>query len=320
MYVPAGQTGFPRLTTSSLTIRGSKYYFRRIRTTTIAELPVLLFNANVTSAVVPPFKSPAPPGVLMQHFSPAEVPHNMRAALDHNQSINSADQFAVLIADAHAVVREGMRRILEVEAGMRVVATIATPEAVVELVQRRRPDLLLVDSSIFLSMHVLQQVSAIASTAVVLFTERLRRDEALFAVRLGVRGIVGKDTPVASVVQCIRRVLAGEHWIERELLAEAVRVPSSESNRFDLSDRELEIIGNIVSGACNKEIAQRLGISDLTVKRHLTNVYNKVGVTGRLELALFALANNLAHNRNLISAVASPTSGKPVLRDSAWPS
>src|SRR5437762_1049882 len=104
--------------------------------------------------------------------------------------------------------------------------------------------------------------------------------------QLGVRGIVRKDAPVETVVQCIRRVLAGEHWIERELLAEAVRVPQPQANQFDLSSREVEIIANIVSGACNKEIAQRLGISDLTVKRHLTNVYNKVGVSGRLELAL----------------------------------
>src|SRR5205823_2098106 len=241
----------------------------------------------------------------MEYMDPSVNLHGRQASGRRGSSSDLADQLGVMIADRHSVVRDGMRRILDLDPGPRVVATVANSEAVAESVRSQRPHLLLIDSDLFFLMHILQQISTVADTAVVLFTTKLSHDEALLAVRLGVRGIVRKDAPVETVVQCIRRVLAGEHWIERELLAEAVRVPQPQANQFDLSSRELEIIANIVSGACNKEIAQRLGISDLTVKRHLTNVYNKVGVSGRLELALFALAHNLAHARKPAAGISS---------------
>jgi len=240
----------------------------------------------------------------MEYTSPS-LSRETPLAVNCGKRSEVAHLFRIVVADAHSVIRDGMRRLLDREPSMRVVATAATAATVVEVVRNLRPDLLLFDSSMSgnFSLDILQQVSEISGIAVVLFTANLSREEALLAVRLGIRGILSKDAPVDIVLQCIRRVLMGEHWIERQLLAEAVRVPLPQANDFDLSSREVEIIRSIVSGACNKDIAQRLDISDLTVKRHLTNIYSKIGVTGRLELALFALAHNLAQMHKSVPTV-----------------
>jgi DNA-binding NarL/FixJ family response regulator len=254
----------------------------------------------------------------MQYSRRSTYPHGTDDTINRETTSQASGAYTIVIADPHAVIRDGMQRLLDSELGLRVIATVANSETVVDLVRRFRPDLLLFDFGMFSALHILQQVSTIADTAVVLFTADLHHDEAVLAVRLGVRGILSKDAPVETVVQCIGRVLAGEHWIERELLAEAARESSPNDSHFDLSVRELEIIRSIVmTGACNKEVAQRLGISDLTVKRHLTNIYNKTGVTGRLELALFALANNLACLRKPAATVVPAA---PSLLASSLPS
>jgi len=142
-------------------------------------------------------------------------------------------------------------------------------------------------------------------TAIVLFTSEITHEDAIAAVQLGVRGILSKDAPIELLLRCLQRVLGGDHWLDRQLLADAVHACAPAEKSFGLTIRELDIITVIVSGACNKEIAQRLNISDLTVKRHLTNIYGKVGVTGRLELALFSLAHNLGSIRKPASGVPS---------------
>ncbi len=168
----------------------------------------------------------------------------------------SPEASRIIVADSHTIVRDGLRRILQLEPGLRVVGEAATGQTAVELVRRLQPDLLLLGFSL--------------------------------------RGLSGLD---------VVRALGGD--ADRQLLADAVHACAPAEKSFGLTIRELDIITVIVSGACNKEIAQRLNISDLTVKRHLTNIYGKVGVTGRLELALFSLAHNLGSIRKPASGVPS---------------
>jgi DNA-binding NarL/FixJ family response regulator len=119
------------------------------------------------------------------------------------------------------------------------------------------------------------------------------RQQLIEAVRMQVHGIISKDEPIDRLLKAVRTVAAGQYWINRELLAEAVRPKEQRRMKFGLSPRELEIISTVASGASNKELAQKLAISELTVKRHLTNIFQKVGVTSRLELALFAITNEI---------------------------
>ena len=218
------------------------------------------------------------------------------------------DVARIVVADTHTIVRDGLRRILELEPGLHVVGEAGSGHVAIEIVRALQPDLLLLDIRLpgLPSLDVVRALGASAkATAVVLFTSDLRREDAIAAVQLGVRGIVSKDAPVELLLRCIRLVLSGDHWLERQLLADAVRISAREDKSFGLSPRELDIVAAIVSGACNKEVAQKLNISELTVKRHLTNIYEKAGVSGRLELALFALSHNLGCCRKLMAAAVT---------------
>ena len=125
--------------------------------------------------------------------------------------------------------------------------------------------------------------------------------EELEALQLGARGVVLKDAAVEHLSACIRAVMQGQYWLEgrpvqnlvqvlRDLTAQTAPAPRK---TFGLTARELEVVGLITEGCTNKDIAKTFGISEETVKRHLTNIFNKLGVGNRLELALFALNHNL---------------------------
>ena len=255
----------------------------------------------------------------MSYWAGSDDVHSFAKPLaSGNDVCGGADVSRIVVADAHAIVRDGVTQILELESELRVIAASGHGQATVDLVRTLRPDLLLLDFHLpgVSGTDVVRQLSSITHTRIVLFTADLARHEAVAAIRLGVRGILSKDAPVGVLLQCIRRVLAGELWIERNLLAEAARVPAAQQESFDLSSRGQEIIAAIVSGDCNKQIAQKLDISDLTVKRHLTNIFNKVGVSGRLELALFALAHNVGGIREPLS---TPVASGAAMRSSALP-
>jgi two-component system, NarL family, nitrate/nitrite response regulator NarL len=102
---------------------------------------------------------------------------------------------------------------------------------------------------------------------------------------------------VEALLKAIRCVAAGEYWIERDLLASAVQHQPLPLEQFGLTDRELDVVAEITAGLNNKDIANKLGISELTVKRHLTNIFDKLGFASRLELALFAVSHNLPTRR-----------------------
>jgi DNA-binding NarL/FixJ family response regulator len=123
------------------------------------------------------------------------------------------------------------------------------------------------------------------------------------AIQLGARGVILKESATQLLLQCIRAVKTGRYWIGHQMvsdLVEALRdvLPTLHEHRpqnnFSITPREMEIIEAIVSGCANKEIAQKFSISEQTVKHHLTNIFDKLGVSNRLELALFAVNHHLA--------------------------
>ncbi len=126
------------------------------------------------------------------------------------------------------------------------------------------------------------------------------------ALQLGVRGIVLKDSATRLLYKCIRSVIAGEYWVGHERVSElvhALRQLTTSATRTTtpvkmLTRRELQIVGGIVQGATNRDIAQKFGMSEQTVKNHLSNIFDKVGVSNRLELALFAVHHQLAEDRS----------------------
>jgi DNA-binding NarL/FixJ family response regulator len=149
-------------------------------------------------------------------------------------------------------------------------------------------------------LWVVEQINARRiETRVVLLTAHLDETRLLEAVRLGVAGVVLKEMAPRLLVECVRKVHAGEKWLEKQSVARAMdRVAKRESDLQQLSriltPRELEIVRLVAEGLRNREIAERLTITEGTVKIHLHNIYEKLGVSGRPQLILFATRQGLS--------------------------
>jgi two-component system nitrate/nitrite response regulator NarL len=204
----------------------------------------------------------------------------------------------IAIAEDHPVVRDGLRRILETESDFKVIGEAADGIEATRLVRDLKPAVLLLD--LFMpnasGFDVLRQCEG-TDTRFLILTAGNKKSDLLEAVRCQAHGILTKDAPVDTLLKAIRCVAAGEYFIERDLLANAAQQQPPTLERFGLTSRELDVVAEVASGSNNRDIASKLGISELTVKRHLTNIFDKVGVCSRLELALFAVSHDLASRR-----------------------
>jgi DNA-binding NarL/FixJ family response regulator len=214
----------------------------------------------------------------------------------------------VVIADDHPIFRDGLRRLLEAEPGFVVAGEAATPGQAVEAVRRFTPDVLLLDLAMpggggLAALRALAAEGLSRQTRTILLTAAIERLEQVAAAALGVRGIIMKESATALLIACMRAVVAGEAWLGTERvsdLAAAVQRrggPRSPLPAATLTPRELDIVAALVDGASNREIAARFEISLQTVKNHLSTIFDKLGVSTRLELALHVLQHNLLASR-----------------------
>jgi len=210
----------------------------------------------------------------------------------------------VLIADDHPVVRVGLRNMLLSDSQLQVVAEARDGAEALVLVKRFQPEILLLDLAMpnMPGMEALRELTTHETqTRTIVLTGKIEKQEILEALQLGARGVVLKDAAVEHLAACIRSVMQGQYWLDgrpvqnlvqvlRELTAQTTPPPRK---TYGLTGRELEVVTLITEGCTNRDIASAFGISEETVKRHLTNIFNKLGVGNRLELALFALNHDL---------------------------
>lgn len=197
----------------------------------------------------------------------------------------------LVIADDHPIVLNGLDELFRLQPDFRVVARCTDGDATLEAVRRHRPSVLVLDVRMpgKDGLAVLRQLKEeTLPTRVVLLTAALDEDEVLDAIRLGVRGVVLKEMAPQMLVQCVREVHAGGQWLDRRSVVRALeRVVRRGELSTTLTPREAEITRMVAGGLRNKEIAARLGIVEGTVKLHLHNIYEKLGLDGRLELMVY---------------------------------
>jgi DNA-binding NarL/FixJ family response regulator len=230
------------------------------------------------------------------------MPHSARS---HSPAENGNTAIRILVADDHPVVRFGVRNMLQSEPGFDVVGEASDGDDAITQTLALEPDILLLDL-LMPRLPGLEALRAIversARVKIILLTGTISTHQVIEALQIGARGIVLKDSVAGDLSESIRAVTGGDYWIGgrrvvnlvkalHELMEKAAAVP--ERKTFGLTPRELEVTGCIVEGCSNKDVAKQFAISEETVKRHLSNIFDKTGVSTRLELALFAISHKL---------------------------
>jgi DNA-binding NarL/FixJ family response regulator len=211
----------------------------------------------------------------------------------------------IVVADDHPVVRFGVKNMLTSEPGFEVVGEANDGDEAITQTLELEPDILLLDLNMP-KLPGLEAMRAIMNRSprvkIVLLTSLISTQQVIEALQIGARGIVLKDSVASDLGESLRAVLSGDYWIGgkrvvnllsalHDLMQQAAAVP--EKKTYGLTPRELEVVTCIVEGCSNKDIAKQFSISEETVKRHLSNIFDKTGVSTRLELALFAISHKL---------------------------
>jgi RNA polymerase sigma factor (sigma-70 family) len=211
-----------------------------------------------------------------------------------------SDPIRLVLCDDHAIVLQGLEQVLGRQPDLEVVASCRDGAAALTAIAAHRPDVAVLDVRLpgMDGLAIVRELARTSSaTRVVLLTAMLDDLQAREAIDLGVAGIVLKDMPVESLVECIRAVHAGATWHAPELVRGALRRleadAATRSATGQLTPREMEIVRMVASGLRNKEVASQLGITEGTVKVHLHRIYEKLGIGGRIELIFWAQSHGV---------------------------
>ncbi|HKI05450.1 MAG TPA: response regulator transcription factor [Thermoanaerobaculia bacterium] len=202
----------------------------------------------------------------------------------------------LVVVDDHPIVLEGLERLFRLEGDLEIVARCVNAREALEAVRLHQPDILLLDVRLSggSGIDVLEQIRREGlTTRAVLLAGSVNQDELMEALRLGARGIVLKEMAPELLIRCIRTVHGGGRWLEDDFLSRAIegildRDGIARPGRLALSAREMEVVRLVATGHHNRDIAEALHIAEGTVKVHMHNVYEKLGVEGRVELTIYA--------------------------------
>lgn len=213
--------------------------------------------------------------------------------------MNKLRKTSVLVADDHPVVLQGVKAMLGSLPDVEIVAACSDGASAAECIRALSPDLAVLDIAMpkLNGLDVLSTIVADGrSTKVIFLTATAADDQLLAAVARGAKGIMLKDTVPDDLLKCVREVINGGQWLPPELVDAALereigRRLQTERMTQILTDREREVMRHVAEGLSNKEVGKRLGLSEGTVKIHLHNIYEKVGVPNRTALTALAVAH-----------------------------
>lgn len=214
--------------------------------------------------------------------------------MHHSPKHDHSEPVRLVLGDHYPIVLEGLEHLFRQESGFQILARCLSCEDTLSAVQKFRPNMLVFDIHMssengFGVLHELKNRKL--PTRSVIFTATLTADEALKAIRLGAAGIVLKDMSPKLLIECVRKVQAGEKWYDRDSSAKVLKIITEQQNA--LSSRQMQIIRMVAAGLRNKEIGKKLFISEGTVEVHLHKVYQRLDMKSRLSLALYARERGL---------------------------
>jgi len=209
-----------------------------------------------------------------------------------------ADVITIVVADAQALFREALRHLIDTQPALRVVAETDDGREALRLVRTLRPAVLLMDLDLpgLSALDVLAQLSQVQGAPhTLIVTDRASDGDVVEAMQMGARGVVMKHSATNLLFKSIRSVVAGQYWVGRDNIGGLIEQMRTRGRAAAgtpwayLTSRELELVGAVMDGCANNDIASLLKIRPKTVKHHLTKIFSKLGVSNRLELALFAV-------------------------------
>jgi two-component system, NarL family, nitrate/nitrite response regulator NarL len=212
----------------------------------------------------------------------------------------------LLLLDHHTLVRDGLRLLIGGRPGLQVVAEAGSSAAALELASLHAPDVILLELNLDgnLNIEIINQILEASNRSRIILVTGINENQIhQQAIHKGAMGVVRKTESASVLLKAIEKVHAGEVWIDRAMMADVLTHlwrQDDDAGSYDkekiaqLSKREREIIRLIGQGLKNKQIADKLSISEITVRHHLSSVYDKLGVSDRLELTIFAYQNDLA--------------------------
>src|SRR5215510_7004359 len=231
-------------------------------------------------------------------------------------------EIRIAIADGHPNFLASLCNLLTPEGDFRVVARVGDSREILEAIEEHEPDILLLDLCMpgaggWTALKKLWTSSV--KTKVIVLAASKDKNQFVQAMRFGARGVVMKDTGAELFIKSIRKVHTGEIWLDSDSMmavmrqfssgSEATPASSRDEGFLRLTQRELEMVTLVTQGFRNKEIAQKLSVSEQTVKNHLHNIFDKLAVSDRLELALYAVHHSTGAPR--IASANPPASQRP---------
>lgn len=203
----------------------------------------------------------------------------------------------VVIADDHPIFLDGVMRLLASQADMSVMGSGRDGMEAVDLIRKLQPQVLLLDLKMARmdGIQVLQEVRrSKIDVSVILLTAEINDLQMMEALRLGAKGVLMKDVDTSALLDGIRAVAAGERWIVNRRESSIGLRNGKETAQPEITKREMQIVAAVAAGMSNRSIAEEFKISEDTVKHHLSNIFYKLNVSSRLELAVYALHHKMA--------------------------